>query len=341
MRKSLFGWLVFCLLSPLAFAEDVQLNPNHPDTHVVVEGDTLWDISSTFLQSPWLWPEIWHANPQIANPHLIYPGDVVSLIYLDGKPKLKVTRGKQTIKLQPTARITPLRMPIPAIPLDAIAPFLNRSRVVSGAEIEASPYVVAGDQRRIVLGAGDQLYARGEFDDANPAYAVFRKGDPYIDPDTQENLGISAKDIALTKVLSIDDDIATLHVNTSNEEIRIGDHLLPTDEGVVDSTFHPSRPDGDVDGTIIAVLGNGVTQVGQYHVVAINRGEREGIKRGNVLSIHQKGEIVKDRKANELIQLPDQRAGIMMIFRTFEKVSLGLVLKADRPLAVLDKVHNP
>jgi nucleoid-associated protein YgaU len=324
------------------------LRTDAPDVYTVVKGDTLWDISGRFLSKPWLWPEIWQENPQIENPHLIYPGDRIRLVYIDGAPRLVVDRGDGsrtyrmspgTTRLQPEIRSTPLESAIPAISLDAIQGFLVQNRVVEPEVISAAPYVVSGDSERLVLGAGDRLYVRGLLPDSE-SFNFVRKGPVYIDPETQEVLGQEATYIGLGRVVGQDGEVSTMAVNSSREEVAIGDRVLPTEERRVDSNFYPSSPQQEVHGEIISVFG-GVTQVGPYDVVVINRGEREGLEVGNVLAIYQKGGLVRDRIANETIRLPSERAGLMMIFRSFEKLAYGLVLAAEKPLAVEDEVRNP
>ena len=340
----LLGWVS-------AHAQNLSqyLKPGHPEVYTVVKGDTLWDISGKFLSKPWLWPEIWQINPQIENPHLIYPGDQIGLVYVDGQPRLQLRRGdagrtvrltpSDTVSLRPQVRATPLESAIPAISLDAIQGFLVQNRVVETSLLDASPYVVQGESERLVLGAGDKIYVRGELPDSQ-SFSFVRKGPLYIDPETNEVLGREATYIGLGKVQATEGDIATLSVSSTREEIQIGDRVLPTEERRVDSTFFPSAPDSEVEGQIISVFG-GVTQVGQYDVVVLNRGEREGIQVGNVMAIYKRGALARDRIANQTIRLPSERAGLLMVFRTFEKLSYALVLRSDRPLAVEDEVRNP
>ena len=172
------------------------------------------------------------------------------------------------------------------------------------------------------------------------SFNIVREGSLYVDPTTKEVLGQEATYIGLGQAVAQEDDIATMFMSTSREEVQIGDRVMPTEERRVDSTFFPSAPEDDVEGEIISVFG-GVTQVGQFDVIVINRGEREGMDVGNVLAIYKRGALARDRIANETIRLPSERAGLMMVFRTFEKLSYGLVLMADRPLAVTDLVKNP
>ncbi len=339
LLSSLLG---LCLFGLAASADDVVLRDGHPDQHVVVKGDTLWDISGTFLRDPWMWPEIWQVNPQIANPHLIFPGDVINLVYLDGKPRLRVRRGPNgdTVRITPKMRLSPVDNAIPAIPLEKINAFLSKSRIVAEGELEAAPYVLAGAQGHIVTGAGDELFARGDFSGDDEVYGVFRKGEVFRDPETREVLGVAALDIGGVKLQELDGDIAKFQINRSLEEIRIEDRLLPNVERRVTATFMPSAPKTEVSGYIAAVEG-GVTQIGFMDIVILNRGERDGLEVGNVLAIDRRGERVRDRIEREWVQLPDERAGLLMVFRTYEKMSFGLVLRATQPLKVMDRVHNP
>ncbi|HSC68238.1 MAG TPA: LysM peptidoglycan-binding domain-containing protein [Cellvibrio sp.] len=344
MKKILLAVAAASFISFFSWADDALLKSGHPDEYTVKKGDTLWDISGTFLNSPWLWPEIWHVNPQIENPHLIYPGDLIKLIYLDGQPRLTVERTLKMVpgatKLSPSIRVQHTEDAISAIPLDKIEVFLSRSRVVEPGELEAGPYLLAGQQQHLIVGAGDRAYARGTFDPKYSNYSIYRKGDLFKDPITKEVLGVYAQGIGTVAVSKVDNDIATLEVVRTYEEVRPGDGMLPSEDRSVDSVFFPSAPDVDIEAQIIAVEG-GVTQVGKFDVVMINRGEREGLQIGNVLAIYKTGEIVDDRVRGGKVALPDERAGLLMVFRTFEKMSFALVLEADRALAVNDKVRNP
>lgn len=339
MKKRILGLLGACLLLTQAIAEEPQLKDNYPQQHTVVKGDTLWDISSTFLDNPWMWPEIWHVNPQIDNPHLIYPGDVIRLVYLDGKPRITVERN-DVVKLSPKARVVDQNDAIPSISLEAINKFLSRSRIVTAEQLASAPHVVSGESKRLVLGKGDRLYARGEFDDSIPVYGIYRKGETYLDPETGEVLGVQALDIGSGRMRALEGDIATLLMTRTTEEVRVGDRLLTEEQRAIDSTFFPSAPEGEVNAKIIAVEG-GVTQVGNMDVVVINRGDREGMEVGNVLAVFKVGGTIQDRVKGDTVTLPDERAGLVMVFRTFEKLSLGIVLEADRPLAIKDLVRNP
>ncbi|HSX89212.1 MAG TPA: LysM peptidoglycan-binding domain-containing protein [Pseudomonas sp.] len=346
MRKSLLALLLLAAsgLTQTGMAQaEVQLKDGHPDRYTVVKGDTLWDISGRFLSQPWKWPEIWHANPQVENPHLIYPGDELSLVYIDGQPRLMLNRGasRGTIKLSPQVRSTPMAEAIPAIPLEAINSFLLSNRIVDTPEqFEAAPYIVAGNAERVVSGSGDRVYARGSFDESAPVYGIFRQGKTYIDPETQEFLGINADDIGGGEIVAEEGDIGTMMLTRTTQEVRLADRLFPTEERAINSTFMPSEPANEIRGLILDVP-RGVTQIGQFDVVTLNKGARDGLVEGNVLAIYKTGETVRDRVTGESVKIPDERAGLLMVFRTYDKLSYALVLNATRQLAIMDKVRNP
>jgi nucleoid-associated protein YgaU len=341
MRKSLLALL---LLAATGLVQaQVQLKEGHPERYTVVAGDTLWGISGKFLSQPWKWPEIWRANPQVHDPDLIYPGDVLTLTYVDGQPRITLNRGESrgTIKLSPRGRSSPVADAIPSIPLGAINAFLLKNRIVdTPQQFDRAPYIVAGNAERVLSGMGDRIYARGVFDQEHTGYGIFRQGKTYIDPDTGEVLGINADDIGGGEIVSSEGDIATLQLQRSTQEVRLGDRLFVSEEHAINSTFMPSAPSMPIEGLILDVP-RGVTQIGEYDVVTIDRGSRDGLMDGNVLAIFKTGEHVRDRVSGDEVKIPDERAGELMIFRTYEKLSYGLVLHATRSLAVLDKVRNP
>ena len=341
MRKSLLA-LLLVAASGLAQAA-VQLKDGHPDRYTVVKGDTLWDISGKFLSQPWKWPEIWHAYPQVENPHLIYPGDQLSLVYIDGQPRLMLNRGESrgTIKLSPQVRSTPMSEAIPAIPLEAINSFLLSNRIVDTPEqFQGAPYIVAGNAERVVSGAGDRVYARGSFDESAPAYGIFRQGETYTDPETQEFLGINADDIGSGEIVAEEGDVGTMLLSRSTQEVRLGDRLFATEERAINSTFMPSETAGEVNGVILDVP-RGVTQIGQFDVVTVMKSARDGLTEGNVLAIYKTGETVRARITGESVKIPVERSGLLMVFRAYDKLSYGLVLGASRSLELMDKVRNP
>ncbi|MCW8887184.1 MAG: LysM peptidoglycan-binding domain-containing protein [Motiliproteus sp.] len=343
MRKHLLGLALLFITGPLMIgslkADVVQLVDNHPDRHVVVKGDTLWDISSMFLKSPWLWPKVWSVNPQIDNPHLIYPGDVIYLVWVNGQPQLRMDRGPR--RLGPQIRRSDLEQAIQTIPLQDIKSFLSDNLVLQKDELEKAPYVLAGVNERIISGAGDKVYARGELPDVDQNYyGIYRPARIYKDPETEEVLGYESKAIGGGYLVANQDDIMTISLKRTYEEVRVKDRVLPTREEVIQSVFYPRAPEQEVNGKILSVL-RGVTQIGQYDVVAINRGEREGIKTGHVLHVYRKGEVVKDPVTQEMVTLPSERGGTIMVFKVFDKVSYALVMRALNAMSLLDEVRTP
>ena len=337
--KSLILVLSCALSMPLALADEL-LRADHPDQYTVVKGDTLWDISGRFLRSPWRWPDIWYVNPQIANPHLIYPGDVLELVYIDGKPQLRMRRGP--LKLSPTVRSTPWDGAIPTIPVDAIGPFLTRPYVLDKDQLDGAPYIVDFADEHILGGAGQKAYVR-RIDQTEPLkYEIVRPGGPYKDADTGEILGYEALYIG-TSELQRTGDPATVFINSTDLESVIGDRLIPAGEDKATANFTPHAPAQQVEGSIIAVM-NGVSQIGQYNVVVLDRGARDGLAPGTVLRVDQRGELIRDvvtPDSRDKVQLPDEEAGLLMVFRTFERVSFGLVMHASRVMHVNDRVRNP
>ena len=334
------GWagLFLCLALP---ALALEVRDDAPETYVVKKGDTLWDISGIYLDEPWRWPELWDVNPQIDNPHLIFPGDRLYLTWVDGEPRLGVQRSRD-VKLTPQMRVSPLDLAIPVIPLDEIGAFLLRHRILSADAINDSPYVVAGAQGHLISAAGDRVYGRGRFPEDERAYGIFRPGDVYRDPVTREVLGYQAQDIGSAQLLSSNtDEVAELEVTRVTEEVRVSDRLLPPEERILDATFQPRAPDSEIRNAFMIAVDGGVSQIGTTDIVVLNRGAREGLEIGHVLAIYQAGELVYDELANDNVRLPDSRAGLCMVFEVAEKASYAVVLKADRALKVMDKIKNP
>ena len=358
MKQLLLAILVGLIFSGSVVGADNVLKEGHPDKYTVQEGDTLWDIASMFLNSAWLWPEIWQVNPHIANPHLIFPKDVIFLRYVEGRPQLSLERGNanrtlrvspaQSVrqgvrnrKLMPQVRSASLASAIPAIPLDAIANLLTTGRIVEEETLPNAPYILAGESDRLIFGPGDVFYGRGIWKRETTVYGIFRPGEVYRDPLTNEVLGYEALEVGIATLDELgDNNVATFTVNSVSEDIRLGDRLLPTEQRRVESTFYPSAPKQALDGRIMTVVG-GVSLVGRNDVVAINKGANFGLEAGNVLAIYKSGAVVRDRNLRDKVKLPDKRAGMLMVYRSFEKMSYGLVLNTDTPLSVGDRIKNP
>ncbi len=321
---------------------------DYPDRYVVKKGDTLWDISARFLKSPWLWPEVWNINPKIRNPHLIYPGDVVLLHYVDGQPFLTLEgaggvlpppKGIDTIKLSPRVHAEPLEQAITTIPRSAIDAFLYAHRIIGEKELEFAPYIVSSFEQHLISGPGHKIYVRRLENPKTTGFQVVRPGAVYKHPETNEILGYEAINLGESNLIKVGKP-STLRINRAFLEILDGDYLLPLNKERKTINFLPKAPNNKVKGYIISVL-NGVNDIGQHNVVALSLGAREGMEEGDVLDIYQGGVVVRDRKVNEKVKLPDEKAGILMVFRVFDKVSYALVLEAARVLHVLDVVQNP
>jgi hypothetical protein len=316
----------------------VPLAEGHPNEYVVQVGDTLWDIAATFLKDPWFWPEIWYVNPDIENPHLIYPGDVLGLVYIDGQPRITNVRAS-TYRLSPQARVTPLSEAVTSIPYESVAAFLTSGKIVQKDEAEKLPYFLSTRGDHLVAAAGNEIYVRGLSDTVPGARLnVVHIGDPLRDPDDNRLIGYQGILVG-EGVLRRVGDPATVGLTDTAREAIPGDRIIPE---IVDMplNFFPKSPSTAVDGRILAVVG-GVTQIGQYQVVVMNRGSNNGLSVGDVLTVFQAGETVKDRFGGGKVKLPDEEAGTVMVFKTFDRISYGLVMEATTALHVLDAVRNP
>ncbi len=346
MRRFISGLLCLCLagwlmMTPATAADKgdiLALKKDYPNEYVVVKGDTLWDISALFLQSPWKWPELWGFNPQIDNPHLIYPGDRLTLVWINGKPRLQLNKGIR--KLSPKAKVSLLDGAIPAINLKDISSFLTENLVKSSDALKDAPYILGSTGNRLLAGAGDRVYARGELVDDYHYQNIYRPAREYIDPDTEESLGFELRKVGEGSVFARKDDIISLDLLETQEEISSLDRVFPGENERITSTYYPSEPEGDISGRVLSVI-RGVRQAGQYDVIAINKGAREGLKTGHVLSIYAVGEVLVDPVTKDPVTLPSEKAGLIMIFKAFEKVSYALILKATDAIAVGDEVRNP
>lgn len=334
------------LVAAQAASSAAELNPAHPESYTVKRGDTLWGISSMFLRDPWHWPQIWYANPQVENPHLIYPGDVLTLVYIDGQPRLQLQRGPVqaggTEKLSPRVRESDLDSAIPAIPLDVIGAFLSRGSVLQKDEIGKAPYVVSIRGQHLIGAAGNELYVRGKLDGVDHGYSVVKVGRPLVDPDDGATLGYEGIYVGASTVRRMGDP-STVFLTDSTREAVEGDRLV-SQQLSLPATFVPSAPSREVEGSIIAVM-DGVSLVGQYQVIVINRGSRHGLEPGNVLEVRQAGRKVNDAskpgRISRNVTLPEESAGLAMVFRSYERMSYALVMRATSEMHVQDVVRNP
>ncbi len=337
--------------APNAMAQEGEpvLNPRHPESYVVQSGDTLWDIAALFLEDPWYWPEIWQINPQVENPHLIFPGDTLSLAYLDdGSPVIQLTRGEGPVETGPTQRLSPrvrtepIEQAIPTIPFESVRAFLSRAAVLDPSEMDELPYLFAHPDG-LLGSAGRDVYVRGTDAPEGTVFNVVHTGDALVDPDDDEIIGYQGLYVGQGRVTRAGDP-ATVYLTDSAREASIGDYFI-AEESLTPMNFFPSAPAEAVDGRIISVL-DGLSLIGQYQIVVINRGVRDGLEAGDVLSVYQTGEVISDPTRErgfftEKVKLPDELAGTTMVFRTFDRMSYALVMEATREIRVLDAVRNP
>lgn len=383
MFRHIITLLMFCCISLTANAQEVQLNSNHPDRHVVKKGDTLWGISGKFLKDPWQWPKVWQFNrAQIKNPHLIYPGDVIVLDRSGKNPRLRLLR--ETVTLQPGAVEEPLdKEAISTIPLSVISPFLNQPLVIEKDQLATSPRIIGAQDNRVVLSPGTRVYINDLNEGEGLDWFVYRPGKNLVDPDTKEVLGIEANYLGNARITKYGDP-ASADITKAKEEIFTKDRLVVSGDEVT-TNFVPRAPDSAIAGRIMHIYG-GVAEGGPQSIVSLNRGSTDGVEVGHVLAINRYGRVIKDPeyqkdknapskpKLKELnfdvttgpdgkkivnfekepvdpsgkivlepgmVKLPDERVGLLMVFRVFDRVSYALVMQASEPVYELDAVTTP
>jgi hypothetical protein len=314
-----------------------------------------------FLREPWYWPEIWYVNPQIANPHLIYPGDVLRLVYIDGQPRVTLERGGETVqggrggkRLSPEVRREPLSQAITAIPYDIVASFMGRPTLLTKEQVKTAPYVVAMRDSHMIGALGNEVYARG-IGDAQPEtrFSVIHVEEELRDPDNNALLGYSGMYVGSGPVVTAGDP-AKLIMTDSTREVLQGDKVFP--ESVeVNVDFVPHAPTTEIDASIMAVRSH--TMMGQYQVVALNRGSKAGLEPGHILAVYKRGDVVRDsfkegglaaRRSRSRsssfgnsVQLPDERAGVLMVFKAFDRMSYALVMETTHEIRQGDRAKNP
>ena len=374
---------LFLLLAPAVAAlaaDGSELKDTAPDRYTVVKGDTLWSISGRYLKQPWRWPELWKMNQtQIKNPNRIYPGDVLVLDRSGHEARLQLVK-LETVKLSPKVRIEQHAEAVPTISPSAIQPFLSKPMVVGQNELDSAARIVATEENRVELGAGNVAYVRGITKDKGAFWQIFRRGDALVDPDTNETLGYEAIYLGEARVRDFGSDLATVEIVNSTREITQNDRLLPVSKQLPNFAYVPHAPKTRIRGRIISAYG-GLQEVGPDSIVALSKGSKDGIEVGTVLAIyrHQSGaryalrtqplygrtglsgddsprtyygEQLRPRDGpvyahaeatndGDIAKLPDERYGLLMVFRTFDRASFALVMQASRPVSVLDLVTNP
>lgn len=353
MFRSIITLLSLSCLCLSAHADEITLQKNHPERYVVKKGDTLWGISGTFLRDPWLWPKVWRMNrAEIKNPHLIYPGDVVVLDMSSGNPEFKLLR--QTVTLEPGVIEEPLeKEAIYTIPPNVIGPFLSQPLLIENNQLESAPRIIGGQDNRLILSPGTRIYINDLAETDKTFWNIYRPGDVLKDPDTNEVLGTEAIYLGDTRITKFGKP-ASGNIVKSKEEIFTKDRLVVASEGFKES-FVPHAPEIDIKGRILKIYG-GVAEAGPETVVAVNLGKLNGLEDGHVLAISRHGKVIKDPEYKEdktkpvdktaklkpdQVQLPDERVGLLMIFRTFDRVSYGLIMQTSDAIYTLDTVHTP
>jgi len=349
-----------------------ELAPNAPDEYTVKPGDTLWAISRMYLRSPWRWPELWGMNiSEISNPHRIYPGQVLYLDKTGGRARLSTRRGTSggTVKLSPRTRYESASgLALPTLNPSMIEPFLSEPIIIDDDTLNTAPHIVAGNDDRVLLARGDRAYALGPANDElveqpgpSKSYRIFRNATPLKDPATGELLGYEAAYLGraqLKRSQSVGTELengkevqnivpATIDITAAREEMRAGDRLLPEPQRQVLS-YAPRAPEQVItNGRIVSVYGNAVEYVAQNQVVVINKGTRDGIEAGHVLAILKNGQTIVDRAGapddtgKAVVKLPNERIGLLMVFRPFEKASYALVLEINDAPKPGDLLVNP
>lgn len=388
MPKKLLLLAALLAFAVASTAQDNNLREDHPQEYVVQKGDTLWDIASRFLKSPWLWPEIWHANPQIDNPHLIYPGDRINLVYVDGEPRLTLDRGERpTVKLSPKVRRSDRPEAITTIPLSAVRPYLRDIRVLTEAELEGLPYIVTHREQQLIAASGAETYARGLDAEPGTRVVIARPSHVYREvasepprtevgtwkvgggdtvskrldrafekvafwEDESRVLGYEVLTVAEGEVVTSGDP-TTIRITASDREAKAGDVVLVAEGTGFDPRFMPKAGPQDLDATVIA-LADAFYGAGQYQVLALDKGETDGVQVGHVFKAYRPGERIRDKVAHPSgdmetlfspdearVTLPDTYSGEVMVFRTFDQISYALVMEGKQPVQIYDRLQAP
>jgi hypothetical protein len=345
----------------IATGSQIPLTSDAPEEYTVKSGDTLWDISKLFLRDPWYWPEIWYVNTQIANPHLIYPGDMLKLVYVDGQPRLTVAQrgggggpqaGLVGTKLQPQVRREALSRAITSVPYEVIAGFAGRPTLLDKSQVRTAPYVVALRDAHLIGGAGNEIYARGLKDAAvETRFSIIHVDGELRDPESNDVLGYTGVYVG-SGPIAVAGKTAKLVLTDTTQEALQGDKLFP-ESTEINADFVPHAPDKDIDAIVIGVRGMSV--MGQYQVIALNRGSKAGLEAGHVLALQKRGNVVTDKYSRgglgggqdsyftrgKKVQLPDERIGVAMIYKTFDRMSYALIMESSRVILEGDGANNP
>jgi nucleoid-associated protein YgaU len=318
-----------------AAAGSLSLRESAPLHYTVKKGDTLWGIATYYLRDAWQWPQLWYENGQIKNPHLIYPGDVLTLVMVNGQPRVTLVEDR----LHPRIHEMPLDQAIPAIPIDAVREFLRGPRLVTKEEADKAPYVVEFTDEALIAGQNEGVYVKNLPKDPVSSWALVKIGKAYKDPDTDKMLGYDAIPTGEADLREVGPP-ATMVLTKSPQEVEIGNRLLPLEPESFKADFYPHAPAKPVTGRIISIYG-GVMEVAQFNIVAITRGSEDGLDPGTVLGIYQPGHKVPDPYSSGKVELPEAKAGELMVFKVTPHLSYGLVMSETRAAHINDKVHGP
>jgi len=340
-----------------AFGQGTLLLNEYPDRYIVAESDTLWNIASQFLQDPERWPEVWQPDAYLDNADLIYPGDILRMSFVGGTPRVLVQRGDRTeIQLAPQIREEPLASAIPAIPLEAIENSFTKNRIVTQAVYDAAPYIVANLGDNLAIGTGDEIYARGVWPIGTGSFEVYREGRVYFDESGEGQLGIEVEYLGFATIADEDGpDMRRMLVNNSSKEIRVGDRLLIREESRIDATIFPTEPIEDLEGQIIAFMGN-ESLASQLDTVVVDLGLEDNLAIGDILSIQKQGNRMEDEVERSrmsfrerlrttfnraTLQLPGEEIGTLLVYKTFAQLSYAVILSSIQPAELYHKVVSP
>lgn len=340
-----------------AWAQSSLLLPEYPTSYVVTEGDTLWTIASQFLQDPERWTEVWVPDEYLDDADLIFPGDILLVSFDGGSPRILLQRGDRAVeKLTPQMRAETLTSAIPAIPLEAIENSFTRNRIITQAEFDAAPYIVANSGNNLAIGTGDEIFARGVWPAGTSTFEVYRAGRKYQDETGKVELGLEVEYLGFASIESVESNgVNRMLINNSSKEIRVGDRLLIREQSSIDATIFPTEPASQLEGEIIAFLNND-SLASQLDTVVINLGLRDGLEIGNILSIRQPGimmtdEVERSRMSfrerfgtllrRDQLELPPEEIGVILVYKTFEQMSYAVIINNTAPAKLYNPVVSP
>jgi len=361
MLKKIIFALSLISYSLLVLADQIKLNDDAPKTHVVIKGDTLWDISALFLKQPWLWPKLWRLNPEISNPHLIYPGDVLTLVLDEnGEPMLMIKPEKTSYKWSPQIRQEKKKdSAITLLPLEVIGPFISYNNLFTENELKALPYIIGSDEGYRMTTKDFNVYVNADLKVAQ-SYAIYDKGEELFDPETNDSLGFYVNLIGTGQVLTrgdIENDVpSTMNVGSVKREIQTGNYVVPVNDGqLLPAIFSMKAANKSLRGAIVKVTGNG-REFAKLDVVMINRGIEHNVTVGDVMAIKRRSPTIIDTGSgpaysaetsrwNKITggdyKMPEEQLGELMVFKVYQKASMALILHTDKSARINDVITAP